>query len=503
MGEAIGPLNKLFRSQDEIVEIKDEPFTAELYKNKSAKSGLTFSVLTPARSRTWVEDFVTTGIYEPINPNLTPDGRVSPERKFVPHSMSSDVACSLMQSPQFAREIPQINRILDVPIPIKSPSGEIITLGPGFNSKLGIYCDPNAPPICKMSFEEALEVLSKTLEGFCFKNEQSRVHAIARLLTPYGRGIIGFSKRTPLWFFLGNRPRAGKDYCAGISQITYLGQSFEDAALGRNSEEIGKRITCALRAGRRQMHFANNQDPINAETFIQAITAEVWRDRALGSTSAKSDVKLKNEIDYSVSGNVGITYREDVEPRARFIELEYHEENENDRRFPNVYLHEWVLDQRSLVLSAIHAFFQRWIDRGMPPGKTPFSSFPKWAAVIGGVMQTCGLGDPCLPREAKGGSPGGDLKTAAMRELYSLVYSLHPNEWINKQKVYEIIADNQETNEHLSWFGDFSGVTKQKAKTTAGRALSTFNKRQLGGVELRIDSSDANPSRHRIMFAKL
>ena len=37
----------------------------------------------------------------------------------------------------------------------------------------------------------------------------------------------------------------------------------------------------------------------------------------------------------------------------------------------------------------------------MPPGTTPFNSFPERAATIGGVMQTCELGDPCLPHEDK------------------------------------------------------------------------------------------------------
>jgi hypothetical protein len=69
------------------------------------------------------------------------------------------------------------------------------------------------------------------------------------------------------------------------------------------------------------------------------------------------------------------------------------------------------------VLSAIAALYRNWADKGFPPGQTPFTSYPKWAEVVGGVMVAAGLGDPCLPFEGeyKG---WGDLRTEAMTELF-------------------------------------------------------------------------------------
>src|SRR5580704_12206025 len=129
--------------------------------------------------------------------------------------MKQVIANGLLVSPQFGAHIPVIHRILDVPIPLKKQDGSVITPLPGFNRKLGIYCNPNAPKIDKLPLDQAKEVLDKALKGFAWKNDQSRVHAIARLLTPYCRGLMGFRARPPLWYFNGNRPRAGKDYLAG------------------------------------------------------------------------------------------------------------------------------------------------------------------------------------------------------------------------------------------------------------------------------------------------
>jgi hypothetical protein len=382
MGKAIGPLNVLFRYQGEIVEVLDEAFTGELDENDLAVGGLKFRVLTPTRARTWVEDYIITGVNLQIKDE---EGKPTGEFQFVLMTMRQAVAAGLLESPQFAKNIPVIQRILDVPIPIpiRRKDGSIVRPAPGFNKSLGIYCNPHSPRIKRMTIKDARDVIDKTLEGFNFKNGQSRVHAIARMFTPYCRGLMGFNARVPLWYYIGNRPRAGKDYLAGVPQIVYLGHVFEDAALGEDSEETRKRITSAIVSGRRMMHWANCQGFIQSAPFIQSITAKVWRTRALGSTSAKSDLELPNEIDYSLSANVGITHREDVEGRIRKIELAFYDEDENSRVFPNPFLHDWITDSRGEILSAIDAYTEQWIDDKMPPGATPFNSFPEWHLSLG------------------------------------------------------------------------------------------------------------------------
>ena len=190
---------------------------------------------------------------------------------------------------------------------------------------------------------------------------------MARLLTPYARGLIGFDERIPCWFFVGNRPRCGKDYLNGVSQIVYLGNHFEDQPLGKSSEETAKRIVAALRSGRRMMHFANCQNYLDDSAFIQAITGPTLNARSLGASDGKSDLELANEIEYSLSANIGFTYREDVEPRCRKIELAYFEENSNGRIFPNPNLHIWLKHNRFLILEAVKSMFDHWMDAGAIP----------------------------------------------------------------------------------------------------------------------------------------
>ncbi len=502
IGQVLGPRGVAFRCDDRVVEIQEEEFSGELDRLKLARGGLKFNTLTPARARTSLEQYIEPGTE--LNQKKGPP-------IFIAKSMTEATARSLLVSPQFLKHIPRIDRIVDVPIPIRKPNGEIVFPKLGFNPSLGVYCAPGAPEIRTIPLEQAVKIIERALVGFCWQAnkdselpQQSKIHAVARMITPYARGIIGFSERIPLWYFVGNRPRCGKDYLNGVTQIIYLGHAFEDAPITDNCEETLKRIVSANRAGRRMMHFANCQHHLNDPAFIQAITAPTIGARSLGSNDAKSDLELPNEIDYSISANVGLTYREDVEPRLRKIELAFFEEDANKREFPNPFLHDWIKANRSDVLSAIHSLFQYWIDQGAPAGKTLFNSFPRWAAVVGGVMMTCGLGDPCQPHEGED-LVGGDLREVAMKALFQACFDACPGEWLNKGDIYDLIRDQRENNERLNWFGALDGEGKEKSFATmrTGVALSSFRNRIIGGVKLEIDTSTAKSQQWRYRFSKV
>jgi len=497
VGKAIGPLGVIFRRDDRVVEVQEEEFDGELDRFKLAHGGLKFNTLVPARVRTSFEQYIEPGIE--VKPK---EG--SSAREFAVKTMTEACARSLLVSPFFLGHIPRIDRILDVPIPMRKANGEIIFPKPGFDPALGVYSNPGAPEIRTLPLEEAVKIIEQALTGFCWKIPQSKTHAIARMITPYARGIMGFSERMPLWYFVGNRPRCGKDYLNGVSQIVYLGNAFEDAPITDNYEETTKRIVSALRAGRRMMHFANCQHHLNDPGFIQAITAPTINARSLGSNDAKSDLELPNEIDYSISANIGLTYREDVEPRLRKIELAFFEEDENKRLFPNPFLHDWIKANRGLVLSAIHSLFKHWIAEGAPVGKTLFNSFPRWAEVVGGVMVTCGLSDPCLAHEGED-LLGGDLRDVAMKALFKASFESFPEQWLRKGDIYDIIREQRENNDRLSWFGDLDGESKEKSFSTrrVGNALSSFQNRILGGIKLEIDTSTVHSHQWRFRFTKV
>jgi hypothetical protein len=159
-------------------------------------------------------------------------------------------------------------------------------------------------------------------------------------------------------------------------------------------------------------------------------------------------------------------------------------QSRNKRVFPNPFLHDWIRENRTKIISAIAAFYRHWIKEGMPLGQTPFTSFPRWAEVVGGVMRAAGLGDPCLPHEGEE-LLGGDRRERAMRALYSACYAESPEAWMKKAEIYEIIERETDNYPGLEWFGDFkSDKEKRSSPTRTGTALHAFEKRILNDTHL-------------------
>ena len=470
MGKQIGRRKVWFNKGGVVVSVETKRLSEKI-------TALVFNPVSAVEACTAVEQFVETGVVR--------KDEESDDRVFLPHTMSRECAGKLIASPQFRARLPEIIRILPIRLPIYF--GESIVFpDPGYDPRFSTYLDPKAPEICDVSFDRAIALFTELHADFGWKDSQSHVHALARLITPYCRGLMGWQARFPFWHFCGNRPRAGKDYLAGVTQLLYEGYTCEDAPLERESEETRKRITAALMSGRRTVHFANCQGYIQDAVLTQAITSNTFAARNLGSTGAGADLKLPNEIEFSMSANVGLTFREDIEPRTRKISLCFFAENPNGRKFSKPDLHGWVLRNRSELLGAIHALVQRWMDCGCPDGPTPFNSFPEWGRIIGGIMHAAGLGDPCQPHTDQD-DIGGDRSERAMRAVYKHAFSRYPGAWIPKGDLFTLLAEIDD--EDLAFFGSFGDGQSTEFKKRVGLALKKFRRRELGAVVLEVDAS--------------
>ena len=89
---------------------------------------------------------------------LTPKPDISEneegEFEFVANSMSREDAATMLASQQFKAQLPEIIRILDVPIPIAS-GGEILFPKTGYDPRFRSYCPPDAPVPLEIGLDEA------------------------------------------------------------------------------------------------------------------------------------------------------------------------------------------------------------------------------------------------------------------------------------------------------------------------------------------------------------
>jgi hypothetical protein len=365
LGRIIGPKNQWFRFGRTLVAIRKvaSGFTyssdpEEKYRRSAYITGI--AGLSAIDAANEIERYVEPGFIRKDS-----EGQLV----FVPRSLSREFCERLIVSDVFLNTIPDLSKILSVPIPMLY-KGALTYPKPGYDPRFKTFLRPDAPKLEEISFKDAVSILkAEVFGGFCFVREQSMTHALSRLITIFARGLLpSWSTRTPLWSYWGNRPRAGKDYCATIPNILLDGFACEQQPIGKDSAETAKRLMAANLAGAQVLHFSNCQGYLDDAAFTQAITAPFISARQLGSNSANAHQGAPNLADYSISLNVGSTCREDLVARSRPIELAFYSEDPNSRTFPKPDLHGWIVENRSRIISAIFALFKRWTEKGCPEG---------------------------------------------------------------------------------------------------------------------------------------
>lgn len=414
-------------------------------------------------------------------------------------SMSTHLAAALLASPQLQNALPKIKRIFNTPIPILY-EGKLCFPKKGYDERFYSWMPFDAPSIDdNISLEQAKQIINDLYSEFCFQERQDYINTIAGLLTPFLKGLFpSFSTRVPVFFYMANRERAGKDYCANITGIVHEGHAIQEPPIcngdkgGNNNDELKKKVLSAMIAGKKRLHFANNRGYIDNAVFEAIITAEKWSDRILGRNE---EITLDNEIDFSLSGNVGVGFTADLANRSRFIRLFLEVEDANSRQFKNPDLHKWVKDSRSLILSALYALVKNWVEKGMPKGSVPFSSYPEWADICGGVMEAAGYDSPCN-RDRETLSLGGDVETADMKTLFEMCYDAFPNEWVTKHDIRNLVMRSEDS---IFAYLDFN---KKSDQTKFGLKVTKFVGRVLSDITLKLRDPSVRSSRQQFMFTK-
>jgi len=487
VADVLNTKNVLFFRNDsrEVVEIGK-------LKNEKEQSYMGFRVVKPNRFITLAERYIIPGSMVVIG---TGENAVF---EFRPKSMTADLANTVLQSPILEDSLLHINRIFTVPLPIIY-KGELTFPKRGYDVRFNSWLPYNSPEITntKMSLGEAKKIIYEMLKEFVLKSNQDYVNAIAGLITPFLRGLYPkFNCRTPVFFYLANRERAGKDYLAGITGLVYEGVALEEPPICNSEmkwtsdDELRKKILSALLAGRKRLHFVNNKGYLDNAVFEGIITSEKYTDRILGKNESPI---FDNEMEFSLSGNVGISFTPDLANRSRFARLFLEIEDANARKFERPDLHKWVLENRELILSAIYALVRNWIEKGSPDGSVSFASFPEWARICGGIMEAAGYDSPCTP-DKEVLTLGGDSETMDMKSLFELCYERKPDTPITKYEIRQII----EAEDIFTYF-DF---TKRSDQTKFGNKINKFAGRVLSDIKMIVKDSSVRSSRQEYIFTK-
>lgn len=449
--------------------------------------GNEFRIVKPARFITLVERY-----FRPWMTTYTKYRKIIKNR-----SINQTDANVVLLSSNFIDSIPRIERIFTLPIPIIY-NGRLTFPRKGYDERFQSWLNFKSPTIKEMSLDEAKKVFYKIFNEFCFQDKQDYTNAISFLITPYLRGLFSdFNIRTPLFCWLANRERAGKDFGAGIRSLIYDGVAIEESPVSSGeyktsgtNDETRKKIFSQIMQGKKLFHSANNKGKINNAILEYVLTARTISDRLLGKNEIKN---IDNEIDYSLSGNIGLTMTPDLANRSRFIRLFLDIEDANNRKFENPNLHKWILDNRDLVVSSMFCLVKNWIDKKCPKGSIPFASYPEWAEICGGIMESADLGNPCV-RDEKIQSVSLDEETEEMKTLFEIMFEKKPNEWIKKDNIKTIIQ-----KENLFPYVDWEKMSDQ---VKFAKKFEKYVGRILSDVRLICKNLSMRTSRREYKFTK-
>jgi len=473
----------------EIGKIKHENDIIDSVDKKNVFTG--FIPVKPSRFITLAERF--------FNPGHLLFDKDKNSFEFKQKSMNKDLANTILDSQILEDTLQNISRIFTIPIPIFL--GEKLTFPKrGYDKRFNSWLPFNAPKIdSNMEIAEGKKIINSILNEFCFEEEEDKTIAIAGLITPFLRGLYNKSNaRTPVYIYMGNRERVGKDYLAGVNGILYEEIAIEEPPLsdgknkGDSDNELRKKILSTLITGRKRLHFSNNKGYINNAVFEQIITTASYSDRQLGGNKI---LTFNNELEFSLSGNVGISFTPDLANRSRICRLFYDLEDTNARVFKNPDLHKWVLDNRSKILSAIYSIVKNWVEKGSPDGKVKFASFSEWARICGGIMETAGYDSPC--NSSKNILIiGGDIETADMKQLFEFCYELKPEETISRNDIKTMVENAEEIFDYLD-------LKVRSDQTKFGLKLDKFIGRVLSEIRFKaVDTSGKRKNSHRYVFTK-
>lgn len=445
-------------------------------------------VITPARMISLIEEHAT-----PVIEVWNDKSRMYD----IKNKTCNEQTCKvLLENPTFRETLYCIKRTLLTPIPILD-EGKLHAPKRGYNKDLYLYLDNDAPEIHKeIPIQEAKISLIKLYEEFCFKNPEDLMRAITGLLTPFCRGLYKeWNTRTPIYVSFANRERAGKDYLASIRGTIIDGESIEQPPISTgnkgegNNEELRKKIMSAFLEGRKILHFANNKGHINNSVLEQVSTAKVFSDRLLGKNKL---VKFDNDLEFSLSGNMGCTMTPDLTNRSCVMELHLSIENANDRKFNKPNLQEDILNKRSYYLSCLYSLVNNWVEKGAKRSEVAFASFPEWAAVIGGIIESVEWNNPNKVKSQVFSSL--DPEAEDMRNTFEAVYEEYPEQWITKTSFKQVISEN-DLFSHLDLANNMGDHKK------LGIMLKKYVGRELGGITLKGDGNK-RADREKVFLTK-
>lgn len=293
--------------------------------------------------------------------------------------------------------LPQLDTVVSVAT--LGSNGKFV-LKPGYHPSEKIFADPkglfkitipNSP-----SYKDAIaarEYISKELfYDFPFRSKSDWANAFALLIQPFIRPFI--KGPTPLFSIEANTPGSGKSLLASLVSILTMGKNPTIRSFPSDDDEVRKNITSTLLSGPQIVVIDNVRENrigiIDSSSLAALLTTQFWEDRILGQNKI---ITLPNSATWIITAN-DPKFSVELQRRRILISLDSGASQPwKLQGFRHPCLIEWVLKNRSLLVTKILTIVQAWLITGTPKSKKSLGSYEDWSATIGGILEFAEIED--------------------------------------------------------------------------------------------------------------
>lgn len=289
-------------------------------------------------------------------------------------------------------QLPPLKQIAILPTFL--PDGTL-TDKPGYYEGSGLYYAsppglevPSVP--AQPSAEDVAEarrlICDELLGDFPFASPSDRAGAVAALLLPFVRPMI--DGPTPLHLLEAPAPGTGKTLLARTVGGITLGVEPAMHGGSHRSEEWRKALTSMLKGAPLVVVFDNIAGRLDSEVLAQALTAEIWGDRLLGTNV---DAAYPVSCLWLATSN-NATLSGELARRTMRVRLDAKVELPWRRSGFKHPLPGWALDNRPKLVWACLTLIRAWVAAGRVAwaGK-PLGSFESWSRTMGGILEVASL----------------------------------------------------------------------------------------------------------------
>ena len=268
----------------------------------------------------------------------------------------------------------------------------------------------------------------------------------------------------PCFIVTKNAEGAGASTLVSCAVVPVIGR-LPTGVKSDDDNEMRKALTAAVREARPVILFDNQKSKLSSAALEAFISSPTWCDRLLGVSQTFTGQNIATVF---VTAN-GCTVSPDMRRRSLVIELHLEAERAEDRQFGRPLDVPTLMALRPKVLAACWSLVRHWHRRGQQSPSRSHSAFPKWAKMIGGIVEAAGF---ACPLDTANVAISADEDGEAMRRLVEVMQS--DNEYTFAQ-----VVDLCQAN------GCFDGIVGD-ARTEVANANRVKLSRLLGRYDHRL-----------------